>query len=267
MKIIILPEARAVCSLAADIIAQNIQRKPDAVLGLATGRTMEAIYAGLCERHHAGQLDVSKITSFNLDEYVGLPGSHAQSYQYYMRQKLFDSVGISQEYGHVPQGDAQDPHQEAAAYDHAIMESGGIDVQLLGLGENGHIGFNEPLSGLKTRTRVVALAEATLAQNSGMFGDDPQQVPKQAITMGIGTILEAKSTLLVATGDAKAAAVSGSVEGPLSSAVPGSALQMHGQCLVLLDEKAASGLRRRSAIEWQMKHDPELSDLIGRYCT
>ncbi|GBR43955.1 glucosamine-6-phosphate deaminase [Neokomagataea thailandica] len=267
MKIIILPDAHSVCGLAADIIAQTIRQKPEAVLGLATGRTMEAIYAGLCERHRTGQVDVASITSFNLDEYVGLPKNHPQSYRHYMREKLFDSVGVPEIRGHVPCGDALNPDQEAASYDQAIAEAGGIDLQLLGLGGNGHIGFNEPLSGFRTRTRVVALAEATLAQNSGMFEGDPDQVPKCAITMGVGTILEAKSILLVATGAAKAEAVAGSIEGPLSSVVPGSAVQMHQECLVLLDEQAASGLKRRASIEWQMKHDPELSHLIGQYCS
>ncbi|MBR0560704.1 glucosamine-6-phosphate deaminase [Neokomagataea anthophila] len=265
MKVVILPDARSVCSLAVDILIRKVRQNPAAVLGLATGRTMEAIYAGVSERHRRGDVDFSKITSFNLDEYVGLSKTHPQSYSYYMREKLFDHVGVSDGRGRIPAGDAADPDQEAAAYDRAIVEKGGIDLQLLGLGENGHIGFNEPLSGLTTRTRVVALDEATLTQNAEMFSGDPEGVPKRAITMGIGTILEAKSTVLVATGDAKATAVAASLEGALSSAVPGSALQMHRECLVLLDDKAASGLKCRSSIEWQMKHDTELLDLLRSY--
>nr|WP_294917091.1 glucosamine-6-phosphate deaminase [uncultured Neokomagataea sp.] len=267
MKIIILPDAHSVCCVAVDILVKKIKQKPDAVLGLATGRTMEAVYDILCAHHGAGSIDLSNVTSFNLDEYVGLSKEHPQSYRYYMRKKFFDRVGITEARGHLPAGDALDPGKEAEAYDHAIAEKGGIDLQLLGLGENGHIGFNEPLSGLTTRTRVVALAEATRTQNAEMFSGDPSQVPKQAITMGIGTILEAKSTLLVATGATKSLAVAGSIEGPLSSVVPGSALQMHKDCLVLLDAQAASRLTCRSSIEWQMQNDPELLSLIGPYCS
>ncbi|GBR53426.1 6-phosphogluconolactonase [Neokomagataea thailandica NBRC 106555] len=210
---------------------------------------MEAIYAELCARHKGGIAELSNISSFNLDEYVGLSEEDPRSYHYYMRENLFSTIGIEANKGRLPKGAAHDPEQAAAEYDVALAASGGVDMQLLGIGENGHIGFNEPLSGLSTRTRVVALAKATLEQNAKMFGGDYNNVPKQAITMGIGTILEARSILLVATGSAKARAVAQSVEGALSASMPGSALQLHAKCIVVLDQGAASELGQREASE------------------
>ena len=152
---------------------------------------------------------------------------------------------------------------EAVAYEARIVQAGGIDLQLLGLGDNGHIGFNEPLSSLAGRTRVVTLARATLEQNAGMFDGDLARVPMRAITMGTGTILEARKLLMVVTGARKAAIVARAIEGPLSAAVPGSAVQCHADCLVLLDRAAASSLAQRDAIEWQMRHDAELVAIQG----
>ncbi|NHO33173.1 glucosamine-6-phosphate deaminase [Acetobacter fallax] len=262
MKLAICPDATAARQVAARVISHQIRKKPASVLGLATGRTMEAIYRLLAREHTEHGLDFSAVTTFNLDEYVGLPGTHDQSYRYYMQTHLFDHVNVTTAQTHVPDGAASDPDAEAEAYDTSIAASGGIDLQLLGLGENGHIGFNEPLSALSSRTRVVTLDCATLEQNAGMFGGDATKVPTRALTMGTGTILDSRETLLVVTGAAKADILARVVEGPVSALVPGSALQLHQHCLVILDEAAASGLTQRAMIDWQMRHDPELTDLL-----
>lgn len=263
MKLIICPNAAATRQIAARVISRQIRSKPDTVLGLATGRTMEAIYRLLVLDHREKGLDFSGVTTFNLDEYVGLPGTHDQSYRYYMQTHLFGQVNIQSGLTHVPDGVADDPEAEAAAYDKAIAAAGGIDLQLLGLGENGHIGFNEPLSPLSSRTRPVTLDRATLKQNAGMFGGDYSLVPARTITMGTGTILEARELLLVVTGAAKSDILARVVEGPVSSFVPGSAIQFHQNCFMVIDEDAAAGLTQREMIDWQMKNDPELIALLA----
>lgn len=262
MKLIIRPDAAAVQALAARILAAHLRRRPDLVLGLATGRTMEAIYARLVDAHREDGLDFSRVRTFNLDEYIGLTPSDPRSYAHYMRRHLFDAARIAPERTRLPDGAAADPCAESAAYEAAIRAAGGLDVQLLGLGENGHIGFNEPLSSLASRSRPVVLDPATRAQNAAMFGGDPANVPLRAITMGIGTILDAQSLLTVATGAAKAEALAASVEGPVSASMPGSALQLHADCLVIADEDAASRLARRDLIDGRMAHDPVLAALL-----
>lgn len=258
MKVVISSDAAQTRCLAAQVLAQQVQTKADSVLGLATGRTMEAIYAQLAETAQKQSIDFSRVTTFNLDEYIGLAADHPQSYHYYMQTHLFRLINIPAEKTHVPDGAAADVEAEAHSYENRIVQAGGIDLQLLGLGENGHIGFNEPLSALDGRTHVVTLAQATLRQNAGMFGHDMEQVPTRALTMGTGTILDARKTLLVVTGAAKAESVAKVIEGPVSALVPGSALQFHPHCLVLLDQAAASRLTQQDAIFWQMQHDPDL---------
>lgn len=263
MKIIICPDAARVAGLAARLLADQVRGRPESVLGLATGRTMEAVYRLLVGMVRADGIDFSAVTTFNLDEYVGLSADHVQSYRHYMRAHLFGHVGFAPSRTHVPDGVAADAAVEAAGYEARIALAGGIDLQMLGLGENGHIGFNEPLSSLASRTRVVTLARATLEQNAGMFGGDLSRVPARAITMGTGTILEARKLLMVVTGARKAAIVARAIEGPVSAAVPGSVLQFHADCLVLLDRAAASSLAQSEAIEWQMRHDAELVAIQG----
>lgn len=263
MKIVICPDADRARWLAAQVLARQVKTKPASVLGLATGRTMEAIYGLLAETARQQSIDFSGVTTFNLDEYIGLGAEHPQSYRYYMQAHLFQHVTVAAENTHVPDGTAADAEAEARSYEERIREAGGIDLQLLGLGENGHIGFNEPLSALSSRTHVVTLAQATLKQNAGMFGNDMARVPTRALTMGTGTILDAREALLVVTGDTKAEIVGRVIEGPLTALVPGSALQLHPRCLVVLDEAAASRLSQRDAILWQMQHDPELRDLLA----
>ncbi|GAN69889.1 glucosamine-6-phosphate deaminase [Acetobacter orleanensis] len=263
MKIVICSDAAQTRRLAAQVLAQQVRSKPNSVLGLATGRTMEAIYAQLAEKAQNEALDFSDVTTFNLDEYIGLAANHPQSYRYYMQEHLFGLINISAENTHVPDGTAEDVKAEARSYENRIAQAGGIDLQLLGLGENGHIGFNEPLSALNSRTHVVTLAQATLRQNAGMFNNDMEQVPTRALTMGTGTILDAREALLVVTDAKKAEIIARVIEGPVSALVPGSALQLHPHCLVLLDAAAASRLTQREAIFWQMQHDPDLRALLS----
>ncbi len=241
MKILILDDAEAVSARAAGEIASQLSAKPASVLGLATGGTMEAVYEQLIALHRDGRASFAGATSFNLDEYVGLAGDHPCSYRHYMAQKLFDHIDIAPGAAHLPLGEAEDPAAEAERYEAAIAAAGDIDLQLLGLGLNGHIGFNEPTSSLASITRLKTLERSTREANSRYFpeGEEP---PRLAITMGIGTIMRAREVLLVATGEAKARAVAQVIEGPVSARWPGSILQMHRQATVLLDRAAASEL-------------------------
>ncbi|MDO5646556.1 glucosamine-6-phosphate deaminase [Paracoccus sp. (in: a-proteobacteria)] len=241
MKVLILPTPEQAVRRAADIVAEAIFSTPKITLGLATGGTMVPLYRELRADYMAG-LSFAGVTSFNLDEYVGLAPDHMASYHYYMRDVLFDHVDIDPANTHLPRGDAPDPVAEADRYDAAIRDAGGIDLQLLGIGQNGHIGFNEPTSSMTSRTRIKTLTASTRAANRPYFDTD-DQVPRLAITMGVGTISDARHCLLLATGDNKAQAVAQMVEGPLSAACPASILQMHRHATVVLDTAAAAGLR------------------------
>lgn len=253
MEVIVLADAEAVSNLTARLISDRIGQKPDLVLGLATGRTMERVY----DRLVAMGADFSRCRTFNLDEYIGLPATSAQSYHHYMREKLFDRVNIDPANTHLLDGMAGDLAAEATAYERRIAEAGGIDLQLLGIGEAGHVGFNEPLSALMSRTRDKALTLTTRQQNAGMFGGEVARVPTRALTMGVGTILDARELLLVATGPAKAAILARAVEGPITSMVSASALQLHPRCKVILDEAAAGQLAQRDYYDWVFANEPE----------
>lgn len=239
MKIIVTDTPDQAFQRAADMIAEEIRGSQAPVLGLATGRTMESIYRILVQQHDAGTLDFSGTTSFNLDEYVGLPPTDPNSYSHYMQEHLFSHVNMPAGQGHVPDGSAVDLDAECARYEAAIRAAGGLGLQLLGIGETGHIGFNEPPSAFDSRTRVVHLDDVTRRQNSGMFGDDPERVPERALTMGVGTILEARHLLLVAVGDGKAAIVDEALNGPISEAVSATAIRLHDDVTVILDAAAA----------------------------
>ena len=228
--------------LAARRIAECLREWPDLVLGLATGRTMEGVYAELVRLHRDEGLGFAHCRTFNLDEYVGLKPADPGSYRHYMDRHLFGRVGIAAARTHVPDGMAADPEQEAARYEAEISRSGGIGLQLLGIGENGHIGFNEPMSPFASRTRVVELTPETRAQNAPMFARGGRIVPLRAITMGIATILDAREILLVATGTAKATALAAALHGAPDPARPASALQRHPRWVVIADEAAAVSL-------------------------
>jgi glucosamine-6-phosphate deaminase len=236
MEVVILPSPDEVCGRAARIVARLVREKSRAVLGLCTGETPKPVYAELIRLHRDEGLDFSQVTTFNLDEYVGLDAQHPASYRRYMAEHFFDHVRVAR--AHVPDGGANDIAAACRDYEEAIVRAGGIDLQLLGIGADGHIAFNEPSSSLGSRTRVKTLTERTLA----LFQARGESVPQHVITMGIGTILDARRCVLLAFGESKASAIARMVEGPLTAMVPASALQLHPRATVLVDETAASKL-------------------------
>ncbi len=256
VEVIIRPTAEAAAELVARIIARDLRANPHLVLGLATGRTMEAVYAHLVRMHREDDLDFSLCSTFNLDEYVGLPPGDPHSYRHYMNERLFDVVNIDPRNTHLPDGRAPDLAAECVRYEELIKRFNGIDLQLLGLGRAGHIGFNEPLSALHSRTRVKALAPLTLEQNRTLF-TDAATMPRRAITMGVGTILETRRCLLLATGPNKAEIIARSVEGPITSMISATALQLHGRCTVVVDEAAAAQLKEADYYRWIFDNEPE----------
>jgi len=260
MEVIITPDRDKAALLTARIVAKELRAKPNLVLGLATGRTMERVYAYLAHFHQQEGLDFSRCHTFNLDEYIGIPAGHEGTYRQYMDQHLFQKVNIPLEHTHLPDGAAPDLGAECLRYESRIRELGGIDLQLLGIGIDGHIGFNEPLSALLSRTREKALTPATLAQNAEMFGGDVARVPRRAITMGVGTILDCGRCLLLATGSTKAAVLAQAVEGPITSMVTASALQLHPRCQVVVDEEASTALRGQEYYRWIFANEPEWAE-------
>lgn len=241
MKVVILPDAAAVAAYGTHLFKQLLQKKTDAVLGLATGSTPLALYRQLIELNKTGDISFKQVITFNLDEYLGLTSDHPQSYRQFMNQHLFDHVDINASNTHVPPGDAADPYAACLEYELAIKQAGGIDLQLLGIGRNGHIGFNEPSSSLASRTRIKTLTRETINDNARFFSEDEYQ-PHLSITMGIGTILDSKKVVLLATGDNKAQAIKAMIEGPLTAACPASALQLHPSATIIIDQAAASAL-------------------------
>lgn len=256
MEVIIQPDAQAASEVAARHMASIVRAKPDAVLGLATGSTPVRMYAELIRMHRDEGLDFSRVTTFNLDEYVGLEPSHPQSYHYFMHENLFQGINVPEESIHIPNGQAEDIPAHCRAYEERIEQSGGIDVQVLGIGSDGHIAFNEPTSSLSSRTRIKTITEETREDNARFF-DDKDDVPHHVITMGIGTIMESRMCLLLAFGKGKAGAVVEAVEGPITSMIPASILQMHPTAKVVLDEEAASELTRKDYYCWVYDNKPE----------
>ena len=226
----------------ADLIHETLRENPASVLGLATGGTPIGVYRLLVERFLAGELDFSAVTTFNLDEYIGLGPEHGQSYRYFMQQQLFDHVNVVRELTHVPNGLASDISRHAMEYEEQIQQAGGIDLQLLGIGNNGHIAFNEPGSAAASRTRKVDLTGNTIEANSRFF-ESAADGPRHAITMGIGTILESRRIVLMATGKAKAQVVQQAIEGPADPVNPASLLQGHAGLTFVLDPESASELK------------------------
>ena len=256
MQVIIRETKEDATALAAQIVARQLARKPNTVLGLATGRTMEGLYARLVRMHQEEGLDFSLAVTFNLDEYVGLPPDNPGSYRYYMNHHLFGHVNIDGRNTHLPDGMAADPEAAGAAYDALIKDHGGIDLQILGIGKTGHIGFNEPLSAMFSRTRVKALTPQTVAQNAPLF-PRPEDMPRLAVTMGVGTILECQRCILLATGSSKAGILAKAVEGPITSMVSATAMQLHPRCTVVVDEAAASQLQEAEYYRWVFDNEPE----------
>jgi glucosamine-6-phosphate deaminase len=252
MEIIIQPTAEAATHVAARIIAKLLRDKPGAVLGLATGSTPLLLYRTLIDMN----LDWSGVTTFNLDEYIGLPREHPQTYHSFMRENLFRHINISNERVHIPDGNAADIPKFCSDYEARIRDAGGIDLQVLGIGTDGHIGFNEPTSSLASRTRIKTLTQQTRRDNARFFGSEAD-VPQHVITMGIGTIMEARTNLLLAFGENKARAIAEAVEGPITSINPASVLQMHPVTKVCLDEAAAGELKRADYYRWVYDNKPQ----------
>lgn len=233
---------------AANLISAQVIIKPDAVLGLATGSTPIGTYAQLIDWYRKGDIDFSQTVSVNLDEYMGLGGDHDQSYRYFMNEQLFNHINIRKEYTNVPDGKADDLEGECARYNQVIRQTGGIDLQLLGIGGNGHIGFNEPGDVFEKETHVVTLTSETRQSNARFF-QSLDEVPTHAITMGMQNIMSAQRILLLATGEAKAEAVYNSFFGPITPAVPASILQLHKEVTVIADEAALSLVREK--LDWK----------------
>jgi len=262
MEVIIEQAARQVGVKGANVIADHVLRKPGLALGLATGSTPLIAYEELIRKHEQG-LDFSKVVTFNLDEYLGLPPAHPQSYAKFMENNFFSRINIDKQNIHVPSGLALDPHGFCESYEADIKRAGGIDLQLLGIGRDGHIGFNEPGSSLGSRTRVKTLTRETIEDNARFF-ETEEEVPRFAITMGVGTIMEARRIILLATGSAKAQAVAAAVEGPVTASATASVLQLHGDVIFILDEEAASELKRRDYYRWIQENKHQVDEVISR---
>lgn len=230
---------------AARIVAHAVSSNPSVTLGLATGSTTLGLYQELVRIHKEQGSDFSKVVTFNLDEYLGLAAEHPQSFHRFMRENFFDHVNADPAKIHIPDGTIDGHYEEyCLAYERAIRQAGGIDLQILGIGRNGHVGFNEPTSSFASRTRLKVLTSETIRDNRKFFSPG-EEVPECAITMGIGTILEARKILLLATGAAKAESVAQAIEGPITASVTASCLQLHPDVTFVIDEAAASGLKQR----------------------
>ena len=244
MKVLAASNYESMSRKAANILSAQVILYPRSVLGLATGSTPLGIYRQLIDWYGKGDLDFAEIKTVNLDEYLGLPPENPQSYHYYMKTNFFDHINVKPERTHLPDGLAQDPEQECRAYDRLIAELGGIDLQLLGLGATGHIGFNEPNAAFDKMTHCVDLTEKTIADNARFFAS-PEQVPRRALTMGIRAIMQAKKILLVVNGEKKADILEQVLYGPVTPAVPASILQLHPSVTVVADEAALSVVREK----------------------
>ena len=246
MRVIIVKDTDTLGKVSAGLIADEMRQRPFFVLGLATGTTPIPVYRELIRMHKEEGLDFSTTMSFNLDEYVGVPGDHEQSYRRFMNEHLFDHVNINKKSTFVPDGMAADPDAHCIEYEVMMEEAGGIDYQVLGIGSNGHIGFSEPGTSLASRTHKTRLTESTINDNSRLF-KKKEDVPTEAITMGIGTVLDAERVILVANGANKADAVARAIEGPVTAMCPASALQLHPKVTFVVTEDAASKL----TLDWE----------------
>ena len=248
MEVIVKENYEELSKFAARIIAEHINKKPDTVLGLATGSTPLGTYKELIRLYKENKVNFSQVVSFNLDEYIALPPEHSQSYYYFMKENFFSHINIKPENYYLPDGMAEDIPQACKEYEKMIKEHGGIDLQLLGIGANGHIAFNEPGSSFGSRTRVKTLSEKTIKDNSRFF-KSIDEVPKYAITVGIGTIMGANALILLASGDNKSNAIAKTIEGPITSMVPATMVQLHPKVTVVIDKDAASKLTGKYSSE------------------
>src|SRR4051812_32051272 len=255
MEVFVYKQYEEMSKAAAQEVADVLNAKPNAVLGMATGSTPLGVYQELVKMHQRGEIDFSHVTTFNLDEYVGLPITHAQSYHRFMHENFFRHINIPAQNIHIPSGTTTNYRAFCDWYEKRIEECGGIDLQILGIGSDGHIAFNEPGSSLSSRTRLKTLAKQTIDDNARFF-DAREDVPIYAITMGVGTILEARECILLASGANKVDAIAAAVEGPVTSMITASALQMHPSTRVYVDEPAASKLKMREYYDWIQEKKP-----------
>jgi glucosamine-6-phosphate deaminase len=253
MEVVILPGEREIASLVADAICTLLTATPDTVLGLATGSSPSPVYRELLRRHREGQVSFARARGFLLDEYVGLPAGHPQRYRSVIAEELEHHVDFADGAVQGPDGLAEDLLAACAAYEKAIADAGGVDLQLLGIGTDGHVAFNEPGSSLSSRTRVKTLTAQTRADNARFF-DSADEVPRHVLTQGLGTIRDARHLVLVATGPSKASAVAAMVEGPVSALCPASVLQLHPHATVVVDEAAAAELERADYYRYTLQH-------------
>ncbi|MCB9849480.1 MAG: glucosamine-6-phosphate deaminase [Phycisphaerales bacterium] len=264
MEIIITKSYEEMSQLAAQMISRQLLKKPSSVLGLATGSTPVGTYKQLVRLHKEEGLDFSKVTTFNLDEYLDLAPSHDQSYRYFMDQNLFNHINVDARRVHVPYGHAENVEQFCEWYEAEMRRAGGIDLQILGIGGDGHIAFNEPGSSLGSRTRLKTLTKQTIEDNARFFKHE-DEVPRFAITMGVGTIMEAKEIILLANGAKKADIIAEAIEGPITAQVSASVLQMHPHVTVLLDAEAGSKLKRADYYRWVFEEKKRLIPrMIGK---
>jgi len=241
VKVIKVKDYNELSSKAAQLITEQIIKKKNSVLGLATGSTPIGVYQELIGKFQKGELDFSEVITFNLDEYYGLSPEHPQSYYFFMWDIFFKHINIKKENVHLLNGVTENVDKECKQYEDLIKKNGGIDLQILGIGDNGHIGFNEPDVSLNTKTHLVNLTAKTIKANSRFF-NDVQEVPRQAITMGIGTIMRARKIILLASGKRKAKVIERTINGPINTKVPASVLQLHNDVTIVVDQKAASQL-------------------------
>lgn len=252
MEIVICKTKEEASKLAADMITAAVKKNPKIVLGLATGSTPVPMYTEMAKAVKAKKVSYKDVKTWNLDEYVGLPGTHDQSYRYFMNKNLFEKIDIKISNTHVLNGMAKDPVKECEKYEAQIKKAGGIDIQVLGIGSDGHIAFNEPGTSLKSRTGVVYLTPSTIKDNARLFFKGKEdEVPTRALSMGVGTICEAKKIILLAFGKNKADAVKGMVEGGISQFCTASALQEHNDAWIFCDEESASKLKLRNYYAWR----------------
>lgn len=256
MEVIIRPDIRQASLIAAKIVARLVGDKPQAVLGFATGKTPLDLYQCLAQMHQREGLDFSRVTAFNLDEYVGLDPLHPASFHSYMEKHVLGRINVPKDRIHIPDGLATDIPAACRRFEDAIKTSGGIDIQILGIGGDGHIGFNEPSSSLSSRTRIKTLTAETRQDHAADFGAE-ENVPCHVITMGLGTIMECRMCLLLAFGKKKARPIAQAVEGPITAMVPASVLQLHQRAVVILDEEAASHLKKADYYRWVFEHKPD----------
>jgi glucosamine-6-phosphate deaminase len=242
MKIIEVKNYQEMSEKAAEIIIEKVRKNPSVILGLATGGTPSGTYANLIEDHHHNQTSYRHVTSFNLDEYVGLSGNDPKSYRYFMNDELFNHIDIQKSKTHVPHGDTSDNQKECRFYEDLIKNSGGIDLQILGIGANGHIGFNEPGTDFHSPTHIVDLTPSTRKANARFF-DKPENVPTQAITMGVATIMKSKEILLLISGNQKNKALYRLLHGGIDESFPASVLRKHPHVTIIVDDEAMAGVQ------------------------